>query len=230
MGRTVTSVSVIGGDAGTSSRARLALTGDGVPDVGVRQDARRNGGDPPDGRNRQARRDRNALLRRVVAGTDRRAEVLRVGVRLDDRPFRARPGGPRRRQLRVPRHTASAQRRAGEPDRRAPRTAARDVLGPHPRLAVLPPSGDSAVVADRAAAQDVRAPHRRARPTSPVEKGRFIIDNYRAVARLIDTATAHGHARRRAPRKRLLPQRRGGPAGLAGGAARTSRAANWPTP
>ena len=31
MGRTVTSVSVIGGDAGTSSRARLALTGDGVP-------------------------------------------------------------------------------------------------------------------------------------------------------------------------------------------------------
>ncbi len=32
MGRTVTSVAVIGGDAGTSSRARLALTGDSVPD------------------------------------------------------------------------------------------------------------------------------------------------------------------------------------------------------
>jgi Phosphotransferase enzyme family len=32
MGRTVTSVSVIGGDAGTSSRARLALTGDCVPE------------------------------------------------------------------------------------------------------------------------------------------------------------------------------------------------------
>jgi Ser/Thr protein kinase RdoA (MazF antagonist) len=32
MGATVTSVSVIGGDAGTSSRARLALTGAGVPD------------------------------------------------------------------------------------------------------------------------------------------------------------------------------------------------------
>ena len=32
MGRTVTSVSVIGGDAGTSSRARLALTGEGVPE------------------------------------------------------------------------------------------------------------------------------------------------------------------------------------------------------
>ena len=32
MGRAVTSVSVIDGDAGTSSRARLALTGDGVPD------------------------------------------------------------------------------------------------------------------------------------------------------------------------------------------------------
>ena len=32
MGRTVTSMSVIGGDAGTSSRARLALTGDDVPD------------------------------------------------------------------------------------------------------------------------------------------------------------------------------------------------------
>ncbi|MGZ5365696.1 MAG: phosphotransferase, partial [Mycobacterium sp.] len=31
MGRTVTSTSVIGGDAGTSSRARLALTGEGVP-------------------------------------------------------------------------------------------------------------------------------------------------------------------------------------------------------
>jgi hypothetical protein len=33
MGRTVTSVSVIGGDAGTSSRARLALTGDDVPET-----------------------------------------------------------------------------------------------------------------------------------------------------------------------------------------------------
>lgn len=32
MGVTVTSLSVIGGDAGTSSRARLALTGDGVPE------------------------------------------------------------------------------------------------------------------------------------------------------------------------------------------------------
>jgi hypothetical protein len=32
MGSAVTSVSVIGGDAGTSSRARLALTGDGVPE------------------------------------------------------------------------------------------------------------------------------------------------------------------------------------------------------
>ncbi len=32
MGATVTSVSVIGGDAGTSSRARLALAGEGVPD------------------------------------------------------------------------------------------------------------------------------------------------------------------------------------------------------
>ena len=32
MGRDVASVSIIGGDAGTSSRARLALTGDGVPD------------------------------------------------------------------------------------------------------------------------------------------------------------------------------------------------------
>jgi hypothetical protein len=32
MGRNVTSRSVIGGDAGTSSRARIALTGDGVPD------------------------------------------------------------------------------------------------------------------------------------------------------------------------------------------------------
>jgi hypothetical protein len=31
IGRTVTSVSVMSGDAGTSSRARLALTGDGVP-------------------------------------------------------------------------------------------------------------------------------------------------------------------------------------------------------
>lgn len=32
IGRTVTSVSVIGGDAGTSARARIALTGDGVPE------------------------------------------------------------------------------------------------------------------------------------------------------------------------------------------------------
>jgi hypothetical protein len=41
MGRAVTSVAVIGGDAGTSSRARLALTGDGVPDsVFVKMPAR----------------------------------------------------------------------------------------------------------------------------------------------------------------------------------------------
>jgi len=33
MGRTVTSVAVIDGDAGTTSRARLALTGDGVPET-----------------------------------------------------------------------------------------------------------------------------------------------------------------------------------------------------
>jgi hypothetical protein len=33
MGRTVTSVAVVGGDAGTTSRARLALTGDGVPET-----------------------------------------------------------------------------------------------------------------------------------------------------------------------------------------------------
>jgi hypothetical protein len=32
MGRHVASISIVGGDAGTSSRARLALTGDGVPD------------------------------------------------------------------------------------------------------------------------------------------------------------------------------------------------------
>jgi hypothetical protein len=32
IGRRVTAVSIIGGDAGTSSRARLALTGDGIPD------------------------------------------------------------------------------------------------------------------------------------------------------------------------------------------------------
>jgi hypothetical protein len=31
MGRRVSSVSIFGGDAGTSSRARLTLTGDGVP-------------------------------------------------------------------------------------------------------------------------------------------------------------------------------------------------------
>jgi Ser/Thr protein kinase RdoA (MazF antagonist) len=33
MGTTVTSVSILGNDAGTSSRARLALTGDGVPET-----------------------------------------------------------------------------------------------------------------------------------------------------------------------------------------------------
>ena len=41
LGRTVTSASVIGGDAGTSSRTRLALTGQGVPDsVFVKMPAR----------------------------------------------------------------------------------------------------------------------------------------------------------------------------------------------
>ncbi len=49
MGQSVTSVSVIGGDAGTTSRARLALTGDGLPGLGVRQDGRRDRRNPADG-------------------------------------------------------------------------------------------------------------------------------------------------------------------------------------
>jgi hypothetical protein len=56
MGRTVTSVSVISGDAGTSSRARLALAGD---DFRLRHNAGRNGRDPTDGRAGSSRRYRD---------------------------------------------------------------------------------------------------------------------------------------------------------------------------
>ena len=71
MGRTVTSVSVIGGDAGTSSRARLALTGDGVPDsVFVKMPAE-TAATRLMGEVGQPRGDRDPLLPRAVAGAER---------------------------------------------------------------------------------------------------------------------------------------------------------------
>ena len=47
IGRRVTSVSVIGGDAGTSSRARLGLTGDGPASVFVKMPAETVDADDP---------------------------------------------------------------------------------------------------------------------------------------------------------------------------------------
>ena len=217
MGRTVTSVSLIGGDAGTSSRARLTLTGDGVPESVFVKMAGRNGGHPPDGRTGQSCGHRDALLQAAGAGTDWRAEVIRIGLRPADRPFRARTRGPRGRRVRVPRHPASAGQGPGRLDRRASRPASRNVLGQRARMGVHR-VGRQRLTADRASAQDLCSPsrrtHRHPRREGPLHR--------RELPRRGAThrrATAHRHARRRAPRKRLFPQRRRRPARLAGRAA-----------
>jgi hypothetical protein len=61
-----------------------------------------------------------------------------------------------------------------------------------------------------------------ARTDIPVENGRFINERQLPGGRATHRqGAAHRHARGRASGKRLLPQRPGGPAGLAGGTART---------
>ena len=135
-GRTVTSVSLIDGDAGTSSRARLALTGDDVPASVFVKMAAETVGHPSDGRTRQPRRDRDALLPPAVTGADGRTPLLRLGVRPVHGQIRAHAGGPSRPveiSLRVPRHPASDRRGPGRPRRRTAGPPARDVLGPPAR-------------------------------------------------------------------------------------------------
>ena len=197
MGRTVTSVSVIGGDAGTSSRARLALTGDGRARLGVRQDARRNRGDPPDGRDGPARRDRDAVLPGVVTGTDGCAHV---------------PTGPH--STRSPAVSCWCWRTCAVddcefPDTLHPLDTDRASLivellarlhatfwgGAIPRLGVHGVGRQPSLLTGPLLKTSAR---RIAERTDiAVGTGRFIDENYRAVARLIDTAphtVMHGDA------------------------------------
>jgi hypothetical protein len=141
MERTVTSVSVIGGDAGTSSRARLALTGDGVPEsVFVKMPAET-----------AATRLMGELGRLAATETRFYAEL---SPQLKGLPKAYVPGWL---------YTASAH-----------------------SVSLL--TGPLLKTSARRLAE---------RTDIPVEKGRFIDENYRAVARLIDTpphTVMHGDA------------------------------------
>jgi Phosphotransferase enzyme family len=141
MERTVTSVSVIGGDAGTSSRARLALTGDGVPEsVFVKMPAET-----------AATRLMGELGRLAATETRFYAEL---SPQLKGLPKAYVPGWL---------YTASAD-----------------------SVSLL--TGPLLKTSARRLAE---------RTDIPVEKGRFIDENYRAVARLIDTpphTVMHGDA------------------------------------
>ena len=160
MGRTVTSVSVIGGDAGTSSRARLALTGDGVPDsVFVKMAA-------------------ETVATRLMGEVGRLAETE---TRFYSELAPELTGVPKSHGSAFDSLTGRfvlvledlAADECEFPDTLHPldkdqaslivellARAARDVLGPRPRLAVLG-VGRQRVAAGRAPAEDVRAPDRR---------------------------------------------------------------------
>ncbi len=129
----------------------------------------------------------------------------------------------------VPRHPASAGQRSGEHDRRATRAAARDILGTPARQresrsarVVYSASGDHTSLLT-GPLLNTSARRMAERTSIRVEDGRFIIDNYRAVAEIIDRQPNTVTARRRASRQRLFPQRRGRIARLAGGSTRTPR-------
>ncbi len=204
MGRTVTSVSVIGGDAGTSSRARLALTGDGVPNsVFVKMAA-------------------ETVATRVIGEIGRLAETE---TRFYSELSQDLIGVPKSYgsafdpltgrfvlvledlavdEMRVSRHTASPR----APTRQASIVELLARLhatfwGRLPaRTGRVPSAGCIPLRADTAAVPVpwmLKTSARRiAEKTDiPVEKGRFIIDNYRAVARLIDKpphTVMHGDA------------------------------------
>ncbi len=196
MGRTVTSVSVIGGDAGTSSRARLALTGDGVPDsVFVKMPAEtvatRLMGELGSLAETETRFYRQ--LSPELTGVPKsygsafdpltgRFVLVLEDLAVDDCEFP---------DTLHPLDTDQARLIVELLAR-----AARDVLGAASPDWLYTASADSASLLTgpllKTSARRIAE-----RTDIPVEKGRFIDDNYRAVARLIDTpphTVMHGDA------------------------------------
>ena len=182
MGRTVTSVSVIGGDAGTSSRARLALTGDGVPaSVFVKMPAETVATRLMGEIGRLAATE-TRFYRRVVAAAERRARS-RYGSAFDSMTGRF-----------VLVLEDLAVDNCEFPDTLHPLSAEQASLivellarlhatfwGRHPRLAGplgCSPVGDSATPMSGGYSKRPRAGSPSA-PTSPSRRGRFIDDNYR---------------------------------------------------
>ena len=195
MGATVTSVSVIGGDAGTSSRARLALTGDGVPDsVFVKMPAETAATRLMGELGRLAETETRFYreLSPQLAGLPKS-----YGSAFDSghRPLRAGARGPR-------------VDRCEFPDTLHPLTAdqASQVVELLARLHATfwerVPSWVYSMSADTAALVTgplLKTSARRiaAKTDIPVERGRFIVENYRAVTRLIDeppNTVTHGDA------------------------------------
>ena len=130
MGTTVRSVRVLDRDAGTSSRARLVLTGKDVPESVFVKVAAQDRRHPPDGGTWPARAHRGALLQPTRAATQRCPECLRCGIRHLDGPVPVGSGRPARRVVRISRHLAPAFPRPGQPHRRIAGHPARHLLGP----------------------------------------------------------------------------------------------------
>ena len=228
MGATVTSVSVIGGDAGTSSRARLALTGEGVPDsVFVKMPAETAATRVMGELGRLAETE-TRFYRELSPQLSGSAEVVRLGIRSAHRPLRVgarRPcGGP----LRVPRHASSAQRGSGQSGGRTAGPPARDLLGARALLG-LHGVGRHRGAPDGPAVEDVGAPDRREDRTSASN-----------VAGSSTTTTARwpgSSTSRRTPSCTAMPIRETSTSATARRACWTGRrcdaatpAGSWPTP
>ena len=136
---TVTSVSVIGGDAGTSSRARLALTGDDVPEsvfvkMAAETAATRLMGEVGSLAETETRfyRELSPELTGVPKsyGSAFDSVTGRFVLVLEDLAVD---------RLRVSRHASSAHQGPGKSDSRTSCPTARDVLGARARTGCTPP-------------------------------------------------------------------------------------------
>jgi Phosphotransferase enzyme family len=202
MGRTVGSVSVLGADAGTSSRARLSLTGDGVPKtvfvkIGAETAATRLMGELGQlGHTevrfyRQLASDLTGLPKAYGAAFD--TWTGRYLLVLEDLPAESCEFPDTLHPLSTDQASLIVELLAAlhatfwdrfPPDRRGP-------LG-----WLYTPSGDVTSLLT-GALMNTSIKRLAERSTIPVEDGRFIAENYRAVAALIDTpphTVMHGDA------------------------------------
>ena len=116
-------------DAGTSSRARLVLTGNGVPESVFVKLAAQTAATRLMGELGRLGHTEVRFYSQLAPQTHRGPERLRRGIRHLDRPVPAGSGRPARRVVRISRHLAPAFRRPGQPRRRIAGQPARQLSG-----------------------------------------------------------------------------------------------------